>query len=100
LGATFTVTAVGAQSTMQADVEFTDDAAANVNFATNTGGLPAGTSVSVTWSGTNNGGNPVNGPTAFSAPGPSTSQSLQPGSSLTFTFPATITVGANTFNLV
>src|SRR6185437_7682634 len=50
----FYLTAAGAQS--QAQTTFTDAGAANVEFATS--GLPNGTSITVSFSGTNNGGNP------------------------------------------
>jgi hypothetical protein len=97
-GKTLQLTVMGLTSGLMATTTFTDAAAANVNFFTN--GLPAGTSVSVSWNGTNNGGNAVSGPTVFNAPGPSANTGLGQGTSLTYTFPATIVVGTNTYDLL
>lgn len=71
-------------------------AAANVNFATT--GLPAGASVSVGFSGTNNGGNPTSGTSAFTSPGPGANVGLLPGSSVSYWFPASVTSGGATYN--
>ena len=68
LNVTFVLTATG-DSGCVAQTTFTDAGAHNVSFATV--GLPAGTSVTVNWTGTNNGGNSIHGPTTFNAPGPS-----------------------------
>jgi hypothetical protein len=81
-----------------ATTTFTDAAAANVNFATN--GLPDPQSVSVTWSGTNNGGNPISGTATFNSPGPSSDIGTQQGSQFNFAFPSTISVGADTYDLI
>jgi hypothetical protein len=60
-------------------------AANNVYFATI--GLPSGTSVSVGYSGTNNGNHTINSTSTFLSPGPSSPIGTLPGSSFTFYFP-------------
>ncbi|HEU5335373.1 MAG TPA: MBG domain-containing protein, partial [Terriglobales bacterium] len=85
----FYLTATGSKS--QAQNTFTDGAATNVNFATS--GLPAGTAITATvLSYTNNGGQAKsNLAVLFTAPGPSANTGTQPGSSLSYSFPASIT---------
>jgi hypothetical protein len=90
-------TAMGLSSGLIASVTFTDAAAANVNFATL--GLPPATSVTVTWNGTNNGGNSISGPTTFSSPGPTANIGTLQGSTFTYSFPASITAGGDTYDL-
>jgi hypothetical protein len=85
LGATFLLTAIGVTSGQQASATFTDAAAHTVAFAVT--GLPAGTSVGVAYSGTNNGGNPVAGTVTFLSPGPSNNTGFNENSVLTVTFP-------------
>jgi hypothetical protein len=97
-GKTLQLSAMGLESALVATVTFTDAAAANVNFATS--GLPNGTSVSVNYSGTNNGNQPISGTSTFAAPGPSSNIGTLSGSSFTYSFPTSITVGSNTYNLV
>ena len=97
LDKTLQLTVMGLTSGLVATTEFTD-ATSNIRFAAS--GLPLGTSVSVSWSGFNNGGNPVSGPTVFSAPGPSGTTGLGGGTQLTFAFPNPITVGPNTYDLI
>ena len=57
VGATLELTATGLSSGRVAQTTFTDDAAANVIFATSV--LPSGVSISVSYSGKNNGGNSI-----------------------------------------
>jgi hypothetical protein len=95
----FWLSAVGSQSGLLAQNTFTDSAAATVEFATV--GLPSGQSVTVTYSGTNNGGNPVSGSSIFTSPGPSTGNNIastSPGTSFTYSFPTSITVNGTTYN--
>lgn len=98
-GKTLQLSVMGLSSGLMATTTFTDGNS-NVNF--NTTGLPAGTSVTVNYNGTNNGGNPIMGPLTFNAPGPAPAGNIgtQGGSSFSFTFPARITVGSNTYDLI
>ncbi len=74
------------------------NAAHNVNFATS--GLPAGASITISYDGTNNGGNSQTGSTTFTSPGPSSSIGTQPSTLFSYSgFPASVTVGAQTYNL-
>ena len=74
---------------------FTDAATAKVNFITS--GLPDGASVSVEYSGLNNGGNPISGSIVFTSPGPNGDVNTKPSSSLTFAFPSSVTFGGVTY---
>jgi hypothetical protein len=94
----YTVVATGQASGSTFTTTFDPAPSANANWATT--GLPAGTSVTVSYNGTNNGGNPQVGSITFAAPGPSGNIGFDPGSSVSCAFPASITVGANTYNLV
>src|SRR5437870_4030458 len=100
IGRTFTLTAIGRSSGFTAQTAFTD--ATNINFATN--GLPAGISVAVQYSGTNNGGNPTSGTITFNSPGPSTGGSgsvgAQAGSQFSYTFPTTLTSNGTAYTFV
>jgi hypothetical protein len=98
-GKTLQLSVMGLSSGLMATTTFTDGNS-NVNF--NTTGLPAGTSVTVNYNGTNNGGNPIMGPLTFNAPGPAPAGNIgtQGGSSFSFTFPASITIGSNTYDLI
>src|SRR5438128_2132930 len=100
IGRTFTLTAIGQSSGFTAQTAFTD--ATNINFATS--GLPAGISVAVQYSGTNNGGNPTSGTITFNSPGPSSggggSVGAQTGSQFFYTFPATLTSNGTTYTFV
>jgi hypothetical protein len=97
----FWLSAVGGQSGVGAQNTFTD-AATNIVFATS--GLPASTSISVSYSGTNNGGHAISGTATFSSPGPSSggqgSVGTDPGSSFSYTFPSSVTVSGTTYNFV
>lgn len=95
LGVRFYLTAVGTSS--QAQTTFTDAGAPfKVFFATS--GVPSGASISVNWSGLNNGGHAASGSQSLTTPGPSLNISVDPTSSFSFTFPATVTTGGNTYN--
>jgi hypothetical protein len=84
----YTYTTVGQTSGITQSGTFTD-AASNVNF--NTNGLPNGISISVTGSGTNNGGHSISGPWVFNSPGgPSTNIGVQTGSQFTYSFPTSV----------
>ena len=88
----FYLTASGSQ--FQAQNTFTDAGSANVAFAAS--GLPSGTSISATIPAggfTNNGGNTNKNAVVvtFTAPGPSSAMGTQPGSSFSYTFPASVT---------
>ena len=98
LNKTLQLTVMGLTSGLIAQTTFTDASAANVNFAST--GLPAGTSVTVNVDYTNNGGNHVVGTYNFASPGPGGNIGTQPHSSFSYTFPATIVVGPNTYNLI
>ena len=91
----YSYTATGRASGVSETGYFTDTV--NISFATT--GLPAGTSVSVPWSGVNNGGNPISGTKSFNAPGPSLVQGFGDNSTLSCTFPASIVVSGVTYNL-
>lgn len=91
LGETFMLTATGLISGAVATVEFTDAAPFNVSFYAS--GLPNGTAVQVTYQGTNNGGNPVNGTLNFTTPNGSGPIGLLPGSLLTFTYSSPVAGG-------
>jgi hypothetical protein len=91
----YTVTATDGIN--MATTTFKDAQPARVVFAT--GGLPVSTSVSVTWNGTNNGGQPISGNTTFSSPGPSAFINTDPASSFSFSFPSSITTGGTTYSL-
>jgi hypothetical protein len=96
LDKTLQLTVMGLESGLMATTTFTD-ATSNAAFATS--GLPPSTSVSVMWSGFNPGGMAVSGTTVFSSPGPSAATGFSGGTALTFTFPASIIVGSDTYNL-
>jgi hypothetical protein len=88
-GMTLTATAMGYTSGLVAAVTFTDAAAVNISFATS--GLPAGTSITIALSGTNNGGNPQNVNVTFSSPGPSADTGLKAGTTFTYSgFPTSV----------
>jgi PKD domain len=93
----YSYTAVGLTSGAEETGTFTDAATSKAEFKAS--GLPAGTSVSVTWSGFNNGGNATSGTATINAPGPSSSISLDAESSLTCGFPTSLTVGSSTYDL-
>jgi hypothetical protein len=95
---TLQLTVMGLTSGLMATTTFTDAAAANVNFAAS--GLPAGTSVTVNVDYTNNGGNNIVGTYNFSSPGPGADIGTLAHSSFTYTFPATIVVGTDTYDLI
>jgi hypothetical protein len=95
---TLQLTVMGLTSGLMAQTTFTD-VVTNINFATS--GLPASTSVSVPWNGTNNGGNPISGTATFSSPGPSSPViGARQTTQFFFTFPASIVVGTDTYDLV
>jgi hypothetical protein len=71
---------------------------AQVNFATT--GLPSGASVTVSWTKTNAQGHSASGSTTFNSPGPSANEGTQPGTTFTYSFPASITVSSITYNYV
>ena len=98
LGVKFTLTVVGSVS--QAQAVFTDDQPAKVEFVTS--GLPAGVSVTVTYSYFNPGEKfKTNKANTFKAPGGggSASQGTEPQSEFIYSFPATITSGGVTYTL-
>ena len=99
LGASFILTATGLTSRLTAQTTFTDAAAHNVNFATS--GLPSGVSLTIIYSCTNNGGNPVNNASVtFTSPGPSAKAGTKAGTSFTYSgFPSSVTVDGSTYNL-
>jgi YDG domain len=93
----FILTAYGTAS--QAQTTFTDAPPARIFFATS--GLPStpATSISVSYSGFNNGGNPISGPMSFTVPGPSGAVNVDPGSQFTYAFPSTVTVAGTSYTL-
>ena len=95
IGIMFFLTATGSVS--QAQNKFADAAATNVNFATL--GLPSGTSVTVNYNGTSNGGKGITGPLTFNAPGPGTAGGTLQGSAFSYSFSATITASGTAYNL-
>jgi len=95
---TLQLTVMGLTSGLMATTTFTDAATANVNFAAS--GLPSGTIVTVNVDYTNNGGNHIMGTYNFSSPGPGANIGTLAHSSLSYTFPATIVVGTNTYDLI
>ncbi|HYT71450.1 MAG TPA: PxKF domain-containing protein [Gemmatimonadales bacterium] len=99
LGVTFTITATGRATGETATATFTDAAAATVNFQTNV--LPGGQTITVATSFTNNGGQAASPSVTFTTPGPSTGigqVGTSPGTSFTYTFPSSVSVGGNTYN--
>jgi hypothetical protein len=96
-GKTLQLTVMGLGSGLTASTTFTDGAS-NVQFATT--GLPAGTSVSVSYNGTNPGGGTQIGTSTFNSPGPGATIGFKGGTAVSFTFPASITVGANSYDFV
>ena len=94
---TYTVTATDS-SGQTAQTTFADDAPHNVYFATSS--LPNGVSVSVTYSGTDNGGNSISGTRTFNSPDPSSKIGTKAGTQFTFSFPSSVTSGSNTYNFV
>jgi hypothetical protein len=91
----YSYVAHGVQSGTSESGTFTDTV--NVRLAAT--GLPAGTSVSVPWSGTNNGGNPVSGTATFTPPATALLGGFQDNSTLNCTFPASINAAGNLYNL-
>jgi hypothetical protein len=63
-------------------------------------GLPAGVSITVSYTGFNNGGNPISGSTTFLSPGPSGQRTTDPSSEFTYAYPASLTVVSDTYNFV
>ncbi len=101
LDTTLQLTSLGESSGRMAQTTF-KDASVNISFATT--GLPAGASVTVNYSGINNGGNPISGSINFISPGPSSggqgSVGVKQGSTFTYTFPATVTVNGVNYSFV
>lgn len=87
----FTVVATGKSSGNSFTTAF-DPPPPKVDFQTS--GLPSGVSITVNWSGTNNGGNPTSGSTIFTSPGPSSpTGGLATSSAFTYSgFPSSVTV--------
>ena len=100
-GSTITLTATGLTSGLTAQTVFTDLPNTKVNFVTS--GLPSDVSISVSYSGTNNGGGPLSGTATITTPGTSSDINTQPGSQFSFGspsgFPSSITTGGVTYNL-
>jgi hypothetical protein len=71
---------------------------ANINFATN--GLPAGQSITVSWTKINPAGHSASGSTTFTSPGPSADEGTQPSTAFTFSFPSSVTIGSDTYHLI
>ncbi|MFC0262871.1 hypothetical protein, partial [Fontibacter flavus] len=94
LGTTFHLMARGQTSGFYAETYFTD---ANVRFTTT--GLPTGLNVTVAYSGTAPGNSPVNTTVSFSTSGSGSSSNIALVGNLIFSFPSTITSGANTYEL-
>ena len=92
LGVTFDLTAIGAQSGLQAKHTFTDG---QVKFQTS--GLPSGISVSVNWS--YDTPTATTGTATFSSPGPFNAFSVN-NRNATYTFPATIISSGITYQYV
>jgi hypothetical protein len=90
---TFTLTATDGITPTQTTT-FTDSPPVhNVNFATS--GLPSGVSITISWSKTNNAGNPATGSTTFASPGTSLDEGTKPGTTFTYSgFPTSVTVSS------
>jgi hypothetical protein len=72
-----------------------------VNIAWNTSGLPSGQSITISYSGTNPGEQSQTGSITFTSPGPSTNVGFHSDTAVTYSgFPASITIGSDTYNLV
>jgi hypothetical protein len=74
-------------------------APANINFATNE--LPDGISITLNWSGTNNGNKLLSDSKTFVSNGPSKKIVTKTGTLFTYSgFPTSITVGSDTYSLL
>ena len=85
-GTLFTYIVEANDGTNTATTTFYYPTTVNVNFATS--GLPASTSVTVSYSGTNPGGGSQIGSTTFSSPGPSGNIGFKELTPVTFSFPS------------
>jgi hypothetical protein len=96
---TYTATSTDSNgNTISEEGIFTDDAGINVSF--NASGLPAETSVTVSYDGLNNGGNTKNGTIIFTSPGSGDAGGFLGSSTLECEFPDSISIEPNTYNLI
>jgi hypothetical protein len=95
--ATYVVNAIDTAG-IEAETTFYDPV--NIVFATS--GLPAGQSLTISYSGTNNGNQPIAGSKTFNSPGPSTPAiGTAPNTPFTYSgFPSSITIGSDTYTLI
>jgi hypothetical protein len=96
---TYTATSTDSNgNTISEEGIFTDGAGINVSF--NASGLPAETSVTVSYDGLNNGGNTKNGTIIFTSPGSGDAGGFLGSSTLECEFPDSISIEPNTYNLI